>query len=69
MEATVIVIISLSIVWLIVTMLRDHFKSKWYERGYVEAARKYDNYDNCPKGGYGKEAKDKFYEEYGFHYD
>jgi len=50
-------------------MVRDSFKEKWYVKGYTEAYFKYDKSDSAPIKSITEEAKEKWYEKYGFHYD
>lgn len=69
MQITGIILLSLVIVLLIVTMIRDHFKNKWYRRGYVDAAHKYDESNNYTMFTYSKEADEKFHEDHGFQYE
>lgn len=71
-EITGTIIASLCMAWFISTMFREHFKNKWYKRGYIEAASKYDKEDSeydFNSISYGDEADKKFNKEYGFHYD
>ena len=69
METAVIIIISLVILYFIITMVRESFKEKWYVRGYNEAYSKYDKSDAAPTKNITDVAKEKFHEDYGFHYD
>lgn len=71
MEITTIIIISLAIIYLIITMVRDSFKNKWYRRGYIDAALKYDTTEDTyyKDVSYKDEANKKWYDKYGFHYN
>lgn len=69
METPTIIILSLIIIWTVVSIVRDANRNKWYRRGYVEASLKYDK-DSCYKSiSYGDEADRKYYDDYGFKYD
>lgn len=69
METTVIIILSLMILYLLITMLRDNFKRKWYRRGYLEASIKYNKEDYSKYNNFEDEANEVFEKDFGFHYD
>ena len=50
-------------------MVRDHFKEKWYVRGYSDAYFKYDKSEFPPTKSHTEEAKELFHKKHGFHYD
>jgi hypothetical protein len=69
MEIGGIIFLSLVVLWLILDIVRDSFKNKWYRRGYINACHKYDKFEHQPKDGYGEEADKEWYNKHGFHYD
>ncbi len=68
MSATIIIILSLGIIYVIVDTIRESQRKKWYIKGYVEAGNKWDTQEqrtDLRKN----EAEDSFDYEHGFHYD
>lgn len=67
MEITTIIILSLAVLYVFGSMFLEAQQNKWFKRGYIEAASKYDEseYRSIP---HSEEADNIFQEEYGFDY-
>lgn len=66
------IFIGLVIVYTIILFFKESYQRKWYRRGYVDGARKYDK--NYADRRYYQDAEShetegdkKFHEQYGFH--
>lgn len=68
MHATLIVILSLGIIWLVLDIVRESRRKEWFIRGYTRSCLEYDKSEYRIKS-YTEEAGEKFDEDYGDRYN
>lgn len=67
MEVSIIIILSLAIIYVIVDIIRESQQKKWFKRGYMECAYKHDKkIDDEPYDD--SDAEEIFEKLYGFKY-
>lgn len=69
MELTIIIILSLAILYIVLTIFRESYQNKWFNRGYISAASKYDKSEYRSYSDHEDESNKIFHDKYGFHYD